>query len=253
MNGEERAESEGQMNAERQAEQNGLTDRSRRWKMVIQYCKRYFILLVGLCIMSVGVALSIKADLGTSPISSVPYVLNLITELSVGTTTIVVNVLMVLLQILILRKRYHPIQLLQIPACVVFGLLTDVAMLLVEGVVLDAYWQQCLVCLAGILLVAVAVSFEVSAHAVTLPGEGLALAVHQVTRIKFGYTKVMCDVSLVIIATALSLIFLHGLHGVREGTLAAAIFVGLLAKQINRVLVPLIGRWVEGPAFERGE
>ena len=36
---------------------------------VWEYCKRYLFLLVGLCIMSVGVVLFIKAALGTSAIS----------------------------------------------------------------------------------------------------------------------------------------------------------------------------------------
>ena len=57
--------------------------------------------------------------------------------------------------------------------------------------------------------------------------------------------KVIVDVSLVVIAVALSFGFLHGLQGVREGTLAAALLVGLLAKQINRLSVPLAARWIE--------
>ena len=91
---------------------------------VWEYCKRYLFLLVGLCIMSVGVDLSIKAALGTSPISGIPYVLNLITGLSGGTTTIIVNVMIVILQIVLLRKKFQVIQLLQIPVCIIFGLLT---------------------------------------------------------------------------------------------------------------------------------
>lgn len=84
-------------------------------KTVAEYIKRCIFLIVGLCIMAVGVVLSIKAALGTSPISSIPCVLNLITGLTVGTTTIIVNTLIVLLQIVLLRKRFKLIQLLQIP------------------------------------------------------------------------------------------------------------------------------------------
>ena len=79
---------------------------------------------------------------------------------------------------------------------------------------------------------------RVTAKVVTLPGEGMALALCQLIPIKFGYVKIMVDVSLVVIAAALSLIFLHGLQGVREGTVAAAVFVGMLAKQLNRFMIP---------------
>lgn len=207
-------------------------------KTVAEYIKRCIFLIVGLCIMVVGVVLSIKAALGTSPISSIPYVLNLITGLTVGTTTIIVNTLIVLLQIVLLRKRFKLIQLLQIPVCIVFGLMTDAAMELLGWVVVHTYWQQWLVCIAGIIFVAFGVSFEVTAKVVTLPGEGMALALCQLIPVKFGYVKIMVDVSLVVIAGALSLIFLHGLQGVREGTVAAAIFVGMLARQLNRFMIP---------------
>ena len=53
--------------------------------------RRHLTLLVGLLIMSFGVAFSIKAGLGTSPVSSVPYVLSLIVPMTVGETTILIN------------------------------------------------------------------------------------------------------------------------------------------------------------------
>lgn len=206
---------------------------------VVEYIVRCLVLCVGLFIMSIGVGLSIQADLGTSPISSVPTVLWHITELSVGTTTIIVNTAIVLIQIIILRKKFKPIQLLQIPVCVVFGLLCDLSLSFLGGVAPTEYWQQWLICIAGIALVAVGVSIEVAANVITLAGEGLALAMCQVLpKIKFGYMKVICDSSLVVIAVILSLVFLHGLEGVREGTVAAAIFVGLIAKQLNKFTVP---------------
>lgn len=207
-------------------------------RTAVEYIKRCLFLIVGLCIMAVGVVLSIKAALGTSPISSIPYVLNLITGLTVGTTTIIVNTLIVLLQVVLLRRKFKLIQLLQIPVCIIFGLMTDVAMEWLSWVNVHAYWQQWLVCIAGIIFVAFGVSFEVTAKVVTLPGEGMALALCQLIPIKFGYVKIMVDVSLVVIAAALSLIFLHDLQGVREGTVAAAVFVGMLAKQLNRFMIP---------------
>ena len=211
---------------------------------VIEYSMRTLVLVIGLVIMSFGVGLSIQATLGTSPISSIPTVLYYITKLSVGTTTIIFNTLIVILQIIILRRRFRLIQLLQIPVCVVFGLLCDVSLSCLGAVTPQQYWAQWLICIAGILLVAIGVSFEVAANVMTLAGEGLALSVCKVApKIKFGYAKVMCDCSFVIIAAAISLIFLHGLQGVREGTIAAAIFVGLIAKQLNKVTIPLANKF----------
>ena len=88
----------------------------------------------------------------------------------------------------------------------------------------------------GILLVGCGVSMEVTAGVVTLAGEGLVLAICKVVRVNFGNMKISFDVTLVLTACALSFLFLGGLHGVREGTVAAARCVGLVAKQMNRLL-----------------
>ena len=208
-------------------------------KLHITILKRYLLLLVGLSIMAFGVAFSIKASLGTSPISSVPYVLSLFTPLTVGTATITMHCFFILMQILILRKNYHFIQLMQLPIAFFFGYLTDFGVWAVRGISYHAYWQQWILCLIGILLVAVGVSLEVKAGVVVLAGEGVVLAICQVLPVKFGYMKVGFDVTLVVIACVLSLVFTHQLQGVREGTVAAAIMVGLIAKQLGKVL----NRW----------
>lgn len=207
-------------------------------KKVIGYIKRSLFLCVGLFIMSFAIALSIKAALGTSPISSTPYVLNIVTGLSVGVTTIIFNTLIVLLQIVILRKKFRPFQLLQIPVSMIFGFLCDFALFCLDGLTLSAYWQQWLVCIASVVVLAFGVSIEVNAKLVTLAGEGLVLAICRICPIKFGYMKVICDLGMVLTAVLISLIFLHNVQGVREGTLAAAVFVGLIAKQFNRFMTP---------------
>lgn len=209
-------------------------------KLPIYILKRYLLLLVGLSIMAFGVAFSIKASLGTSPISSVPYVVSLFTPLTVGTATITMHCVFILLQILILRKNYHPIQLMQLPVAFFFGYLTDFGVWAVQGISCNTYWQQWIVCIVGILLVAVGVSFEVKAGVVVLAGEGVVLAICKVLpKVKFGYMKVGFDVTLVVIACILSIVFTGRLQGVREGTVAAALLVGLIAKQLGK----LLARW----------
>lgn len=209
-------------------------------KLPVYILKRYLLLLVGLSIMAFGVAFSIKASLGTSPISSVPYVVSLFTPLTVGTATITMHCVFILLQIAILRKNYHLIQLMQLPVAFFFGYLTDFGVWAVRGISCDTYWQQWIVCLIGILLVAVGVSFEVKAGVVVLAGEGVVLAICKVLpKVKFGYMKVGFDVTLVVIACILSFVFTGRLQGVREGTVAAALLVGLIAKQLGKLLT----RW----------
>lgn len=208
----------------------------------IKSIKRHFVLLIGLFIMAFGIAFSISGNLGTSPISSLPYATSLISGLTVGTTTIILHCCLILLQILILRKQYDWIQLLQLPIAFLFGFFTDVAVWIVDGLVPVNYAEQWLLCVIGILLIAVGVSLEVNAGVIVLAGEGFILAVCKVSRINFGAMKVILDVSLVVIACVLSLIFLDGIYGVREGTVAAAFGVGMICKRIKEPLNNLVFR-----------
>lgn len=173
--------------------------------------------LPGLAVMAFGVALSIKAELGTSPISSLPYVTAVISGLSVGTTTIIVNSLFVLIQMILLRRNYEWFQLLQIGIAVVFGMLIDLFGLLLEPVAAGNYAVQWLLCAGGIVFVALGISIEVAANLVPTAGEGLVLAVCQVTPFKFGNMKVALDVTLVVLSVAAGFILPRPARGRARG------------------------------------
>lgn len=77
---------------------------------------------------------------GDLPISSLPYVVSLLTPLSVGTATICLHGVLILLQLLILRRRYDPVQLLQLPVALVFGYLTDLGVWVIQGIPVPSLW-----------------------------------------------------------------------------------------------------------------
>jgi uncharacterized membrane protein YczE len=121
---------------------------------------------------------------------------------------------------------------MQLPVALAFGFMTDFSVWMLGGITYNSYLTQWLLCIVGIVLVAIGVSMEVTANVVTLAGEGLVLAICKVVPIKFGNMKVCFDVMLVVIAIVMGFIAKGELLGVREGTVAAALFVGLLSKQI---------------------
>jgi uncharacterized membrane protein YczE len=205
--------------------------------------KKTLVSLIGFATMAFGIAFSIKGALGTSPISSIPYVVGQISGLSVGTTTIILHCCFILLQILLLRKKYQIFQLSQLIVALVFGSLTDFALFVIQNVNANTYIAQWGLCAIGILLVGIGVSLEVEANFVMVAGEGLVVAICQTFHTKFGTTKVAFDVTLVAIAILLSFIFLGKLQGVREGTVAAALLVG----QVSRFCIrhyDKLGQWL---------
>lgn len=207
----------------------------------MEKAKRYLIFLLGLFLSSLGVSLVTKADLGTSPISAIPYVLSLKFPLTLGQFTIAFSLLLIFLQLLILRRRFRLEHLLQIPISIAFGYFIDLTMGLLFFVSPGSYPEKVLYLLAGCAVLAFGVYLEVLADVAMLPGESFVRAVVLTWNTDFGTTKVCFDVSMTAIAVAASLILSGHLAGVREGTLVAALLVGFLARTFGRMLSFLPG------------
>lgn len=201
--------------------------------------KRYFIFLIGLFINSLGVSMVTKADLGTSPISSIPYVLSLHFPMTIGQFTIIFSILLIVLQIIILRKNFKLENLLQIPVSIVFGYFIDFTMFLLKFVNPESYIVKVVYLLVGCIILGIGVYLEVLANVVMLPGESFVRAIVDTWKTEFGITKIIFDVSMTAIAVALSFIFMHKLNGVREGTIVAALLVGFISRTIGKMVSKL--------------
>lgn len=196
--------------------------------------RRWLTFLLGVWIMSIGIALSVHSHLGTAPISTFPAVLDAATPLTVGFVSTLMNIAFVLIQMLILRRRFKLFQLVQLPIAVVFGSLIDLSVYLTSWVEPTNYLMEWVVAILGALILGVGVYIQVQPKLIYLPGEGLVMALTQVTTVRFGTMKQIVDWSLVIISAIVSLILLQRLEGVREGTVFAAFAVGAVVKRIER-------------------
>ena len=196
--------------------------------------KRYLIFLVGLFVNSLGVSLITKANLGTSPISSIPYVLSLNFPFTLGNFTIFFSIFLIVLQLIILRKNFKLEHILQIPVSIIFGYFIDLTMILFSWVNPEAYIMKIVYLLIGCLILGVGVYMEVLADVVMLPGESFVRAIVLTWKTNFGTTKICFDVSMSVIAAVLSFVFAGRLAGVREGTVIAALLVGFIARLLGK-------------------
>ena len=196
--------------------------------------KRYVVFTLGLFINSFGVSLITRADLGTSPISSIPYVLSLNFPFTLGEFTIFFSVFLILLQLFILGKNFKAEHALQIPVSIAFGYFIDFCMMLLENLNTQMYLLQIAYLLSGCIILGIGVYMEVIANVVMLPGESFVRAVVFRWNKDFGMTKIAFDTSTVVIAVGLSFLLAGELEGIREGTVIAALLVGFIARVIGR-------------------
>lgn len=206
--------------------------------------KRYLVFIASLFFVALGISLAVKAGLGTSPISSVAYSVSLFAPISLGTCLFIWNTILTVLQIVILRKKFQKIQLLQIPLSLIFAWFTDVLkMLLRADEIPEQYAVSLIFTVVGCLCVSLGVTLGVLANVVLNSGEGFVKAVSDVTGVKFGNMKIIFDLTCVALAAVISLIFTNRILGIREGTLIAAVFTGMMVKVYMKAFKKLEERY----------
>ena len=187
-------------------------------------------------IISLGASLSIKANLGTSPLICLPYVSSLITKFSVGEVMFVFTVLFILIQVILLRKDFEKRQYLQLIMGTIFSGFIDFSLMLVNFINPVGYISQMSLLLISCIVVAFGVLLEIKTEIVYLPADGVIVAISKVLKIEFPKVKPFVDTSMVVIAAILSIIFLGYLAGVREGTIISAIIIGPIVKILKKYL-----------------
>ncbi len=205
--------------------------------------RRYSLFLTGMVIDSVGIAFITRAGLGTSPISGTPFVLSLITGVSMGVFTFICNMVYLTLEA-ILRKEFKKEQALQILVSLFFSVCVDVSLRIIPSQYGGPYLNSAIFLVIGCALAALGISFEVMADAIMLPAEAFVRALSKKLNAHFGNVKIGFDVTLTLIAMVLALINFHKLNGVREGTIVDALLVGQLIKVFTKHLSFIKDFWL---------
>ena len=184
-----------------------------------EWVRRYVSFIVILFIIAFGTSLSIRANLGSSPISAPPYILSLIPgmKLTMGQLTICMHVFFILIQILLLRKDFEKRQYAQILVSFLFGFYTDLTMWMTGFLQVPfdmnpmiGYPLRLIELLIGGAILAFGIACEVRCDSLMLAGEGLPLAISKFLKKDFGKVKICSDTSLVCIGTVFMLIYFGG-------------------------------------------
>ena len=200
-----------------------------------QVIKNYALFLIGLFIASMGVALSAKAGLGTSPVASVPYSVSLVNHtLTFGWWLNMWSVLQIAVQIALLRKKCKPVEIIiQTVLAFVYGYLTDFSCKLISGLQANTYIMQFALMILSCFVLGFGIWIQFKGGVAMLPGEAMNRAISEVTGKKYENIKIFLDVLYIIVAAAICFIFIGKLEGVREGSIIAAVLIGNIIKLYN--------------------
>ena len=227
---------------------------------IISFLWQHILLLVSLFIMTIGVAVCVRSSLGSSVISTLPYVFETagkqqsgIPALTIGQYTYIMNGILVLGQIAVLRSKFEPVQLFQLLVGFVFGSLIDLNMWLTTWLVPVTMTAKIIAQVAGCTILGIGIALEVRCGSVTMPGEGFPVAVSSVTGIPFHKTKIGVDISLVVLAVVFCYVFFGAWlwYIVGIGTLFAMVYVGIVVRMASKHLSWFDRALAYRPGFRR--
>lgn len=203
--------------------------------------KRYLVFIVGLYFLAAGIVLIVRSALGTTPISSINYVISLNTPLSLGTCTFIINMILILGQFWLIRKnksRQDTIEiLLQMPFSFIFSAFIDFNMAITSNLHPSNYGMSIMLLLSGCLVQSIGVVLELKPKVAMMSAEAFVKYASRHYNKEFGKFKVYFDVTLVTLAVILSLILTQGIQGVREGSLIAACITGYVVSFLNQKII----------------
>lgn len=207
----------------------------KNYQRVISY-------FAGLFIFTIAIGLSIRANLGISPVSSVPYTLTVVWGIEIGIATIIFHIALVIIQILLLRKQFKIKNLLQVPIGIVFGAFTSFSVWLVSFLPPVSTISLSLIYLAlSIILVAIGELLYLPPNIIPLASSGFVQAISVVTGIAFEKIKVISDIVMIVGSGVVCLIFVHNLGSVGIGTVISAALIGTTMGVIMKIFYKLTG------------
>jgi len=204
---------------------------------------RVLIYILGLAFLAFAVAFSANSNLGISPVNSLPYILSLIFNVKMSICVIAVFSFYILLQVIILRKEFKWYNVFQLLFSTIFGYFVDFAKAVLGDFSIPTYAGQLTMMAISILLTAIGISLYVDVDLIPMPMEGLTLSLSRKSgKIPFHNMKIIADCIVVVLGAILSLVFLHRLDGVREGTIITALVVGKVVAITQKMIKPWVNR-----------
>ncbi|MCQ9209929.1 YczE/YyaS/YitT family protein [Granulicatella seriolae] len=181
--------------------------------------RNVLLVVLGLVGVGAGVALSVKADIGMSSYDAFATTLANIVSIKVGTMTIIVNTVCVLIQLLFLRKNFEVRRLLQLVAAFVLGYIINFFLYNILGSFIpDNYIVRLIMFLSGQVLVAVSIALMLAINYVSMPLEPTVMVIADYLKKDFAKLRQALDGILIVIILVLTYIFKTDLT-IREGTI----------------------------------
>jgi uncharacterized membrane protein YczE len=210
--------------------------------------RRIVTYVLGLFFIALGVSLSVKSNLGITPVNSVPYIISLLSGLDQGLMTAIAYTFFVLFQIALLRKEFQPRSFLQVLIAILFGYFLSLCNRLLFFPSPEIYPLRLGMMVLSVVVISLGILLYLVPVLIPQPAEGLCLAIEKKSGWKYHNIKIGFDCSMVALAALICFLASGRVYGIREGTLIAMIGVGMVLGVFLKLFKPKLYEFCFGSA-----
>ncbi len=213
--------------------------------------RRFVIFIIGIFILALGISLALKANLGVSPVSSLPYALTLAFSntsfaITMGMWTTIFNLFYYFIQLIGQGKNFPKLQHGQIFLAFFLGTFIDFTTFLINWMSADLLIFRVIYLLLGVYLIALGIIFMFESDVSYSNAEGLALFIANKLNVSFTKVKVTLDLTHVILAIIIVFFTTKDFSVIGVGTIITVLGVGPLIGYMTPFYSKYIERFLNG-------
>jgi uncharacterized membrane protein YczE len=200
--------------------------------------KQIIFMAIGVIITGIGASLTVKAAVGIGAWDALSLSVSSVIGMKIGTFSMIMNISCVVVQLIMLGKKFKPLMFLQVFVAVLLGYVVNFMLYdVLSGIVITQYYLNMILYLFGLLVIIFGVANVMTINFISFPLEGACIVIADRYHLNFGKVRQWADILSVLIAIAVALIFRNDLT-VREGTIIGMFIFGPLLHQFMVALKP---------------
>jgi len=193
---------------------------------------------INIVITGIGASLGIKAAVGVGAWDALSQSLATVIGMKIGTFSMLLNISCVVLQLLMLGKRFKPIALLQVFVAILLGYVVNFMYYTIyANIIIDNYFVNLILFVLSIFIIVIGVANIMAMNFISFPLEGACLVISDRFKLNFGKVRQGADILSIIIALVVAISFKDTIT-VREGTVIGMLLFGPLLDRIMRFVKP---------------
>ncbi len=202
----------------------------------------FLFISINIVITGIGASLGIKAAVGVGAWDALSQSVSTVIGMKIGTFSMLLNISCVVVQLLMLGKKFKPISILQVFVAILLGNVVNFMLYDVyANLVINSYFLNLAIYVVSVLIIVVGVANIMAMNFISFPLEGACLVVSDRYNLNFGKVRQWVDIIAIIIALVVAFVFKDN-YTVGVGTVIGMVMFGPLLDRIMNFVRPKLDK-----------